>query len=82
MASNRSPEATFRIGPCSASVFVNEVEGDSGKRKFRSVNIQRSYRDGDETKWTSSFGIGELPQAIRALQLAQQHVESKEAQTG
>ena len=78
---SNSPEATFRIGNCSASVFVNEVDGDSGKRKFRSVNVQRSYKDGDETKWTLSFGCGDLPQAIRALQLAQSHVEDKEAET-
>jgi len=62
-------------------VFVNEVETDNGKRKFRSVNVQRSYKDGDDTKYTSSFGLSELPSAIRVLQLAQAHVESKEAQT-
>lgn len=74
------PEATFRIGPCSASVFVNEVDNDGSKRRIRSVNVQRSYKDGDERKYTSSFGLGDLPQAIRALQLAQEHMEQKEAE--
>ena len=78
---SKAPETTFRLANVSASVFVNEVNGDSGKRKFRSVNVQRSYRDGDETKFVSSFGLGDLPSAIRVLQLAQAHVESKEAQT-
>ncbi len=77
----KSPETTFRLGNVSASVFVNEVDGDRGKRKFRSVNVQRSYRDGDETKFVSSFGLSDLPTAIRVLQLAQAHVEGKEAQT-
>ncbi len=78
---SKAPETTFRLGNVSASVFVNEVDGDHGKRKFRSVNVQRSYRDGDETKFVSSFGLSDLPTAIRVLQLAQAHVESKEAET-
>ena len=78
---SKAPETTFRLGNVSASVFVNEVTGDSGKRKFRSVNVQRSYRDGDDTKYVASFGLSDLPTAIRVLQLAQSHVESKEAQT-
>ena len=78
---SKSPETTFRLGNISASVFVNEVDGDGGKRKFRSVNVQRSYRDGDDTKFVSSFGLSDLPTAIRVLQLAQAHVEGKEAQS-
>ncbi len=76
---SKSPEKTFRIGSVSASVFVNEVQGDGGKRKIRNVNLQRRYKDGDEWKSASSFGLSDLPQAIRALQLAQTHVESVEA---
>ena len=78
---SKAPETKFRLGNVSASVFVNEVKGDGGKRKFRSVNVQRSYRDGDETKFVSSFGLSDLPTAIRVLQLAQAHVEGKEAQS-
>lgn len=78
----KKPERTFRIGFVSASVFVNEADTDGGKRQFRSVNLQRAYRDGDETKFTSSFTLAELPQAIRVLQLAQQHVEQAEAEGG
>ena len=77
---SKAPETTFRLGNVSASVFVNEANGDGGKRMFRSVNVQRSYRDGEETKYTASFGLSDLPTAIRVLQLAQAHVESKEAQ--
>ena len=77
---SKSPEATFRIGNCSASVFINEIDGDGGKRKVRSVNVQKSYKDGEEWKYTSSLGLAELPAAIRVLQLAQQHVETKEAE--
>ena len=76
----KSPEVTYRIGNCSASVFVNETGGDGQKRKFRSVAVQRSYKDGDDRKFVNSFGLNELPAAIRVLQLAQQHIEGKEAE--
>ncbi len=55
---SKTPETTFRLGNVSASVFVNEANGDGGRpRKFRSVNVQRSYRDGDQTKFVSSLGV-------------------------
>lgn len=76
---SKSPEKTFRIGNVSASVFVNEVQGEGGKRKLRNVNLQRRYKDGDEWKSSSSFGLADLPQAIRVLELAQRHVEEIEA---
>lgn len=84
---NQSPEKTFRIGRVSASVFKNTIEIKDGpssgqKRVVRSVNLQRSYQD-DEGKWeyTSSFQLADLPAAVRVLQLAQQFVESQEADT-
>jgi hypothetical protein len=76
----KSPEVTYRIGNCSASVFVNETGGDGQKRKFRSVSVQRSYKDGDERKFTTSFALNDMPSAIRVLQLAQGHIEEKEAE--
>ncbi len=42
---SKTPEKTFRIGLVSASVFVNEVDGDGGKREIRNVNLQRRYRE-------------------------------------
>lgn len=78
----KAPEKSFRLGLVSASVFVNDIETDSGPRQIRNVNLQRRYRDGDEWKSTSSFGLAELPQAIRVLQLAQEHVERIEAESG
>lgn len=68
---SRRPEAVFRIGFVSDSVFVHDVETDDGKRAIRSVNVQKRYMDGDEARYTSSFNLGELPQAIRVLQARQ-----------
>lgn len=76
---SRKPEKVFRIGFVSASVFTREVDTDDGKRTLRSVNLQKRYLDGEEVKYTSSFGLAELPQALRVLQLATSHVEQHEA---
>jgi len=70
----------FRIGSISASVFVNEVEGQSGKRQFRSASLQRRYVDGDQWKSSTSFALADIPNAIRALQLALDHIEKAEAE--
>lgn len=79
------PEKTFRMGFVSASVFVNDYEVNDGKRKTRrsrrNVVLQRSYKEGDEWKQTNSFGLGDLPAAIRVLELAQNHVESQEVES-
>lgn len=77
MAKN-SPEATFRLGSVSATVFVQETGNGDDKRSFRTVSLQRSYRDGDQTKYSGSFTAGDLPAAIRTLQLAQEHVERQD----
>ena len=76
------PEKVFRIGSVSGSVFVNEVQTDGGKRKIRNVNLQRRYKDGDEWKSSSSFGLGDLPQAIEVLRLAMDYVAGQEAEVG
>jgi hypothetical protein len=59
--------------------FVVEVDSDGIPGTLRSVSVQKRYRDGDDVKYTSSFNLSELPQAIRVLQLAPQHVEACEA---
>ena len=47
------PEKQFRIGLCSASVFVNQVNGDGGKkRKIRNVQLQRRYKATGRKKLT------------------------------
>jgi hypothetical protein len=82
---NQSPEKVFRIGLINASVFKNVIEpkeeGKGQRRTVRSVNLQRRYQD-DDDKWqsTTSFQLSDLPTAIRVLTLAQEYVESVEAE--
>ena len=70
------PEKTFRIGSCSASVFLNTA---NGAQPYRSVSLQRRYRDGEEWKTSSSYSLAHLPAAIAVMQMAQDYVASKEA---
>jgi hypothetical protein len=77
MASQK-PEKVYRLGSISASVFAHKISG--AKRIVRSVSVQKRFSDGDETKYTSSFNVGELPNVIRVLQIARDHVESHEAE--
>lgn len=76
----QKPESVIRIGHVSASIFARKIERkDEPDRIVRSVNLQKRYLDGDEAKFSSSFGLNELPQAITALQLALDRVADKEA---
>ena len=82
--SSSPPEVTFRVGRVSASVFINQTnangEGEQRTRRFRSVSVQRSYKDEKgNTRFVSSFGLGEIRNAIRVLELAAQHMEEKES---
>ncbi|MEX0702385.1 MAG: hypothetical protein WD069_15325 [Planctomycetales bacterium] len=76
----KQPEKVFRVGFVSASIFAHDVENEDGKRTMRSVSVQKRYLDGEEAKYTSSFNLAELPQALRVMQLAQQYVEAREAE--
>ncbi len=74
-AGSNQPEATFRYGACSASVFINEATRKDGTTfEVRRVVLQRSYKD-DQGRWqvTSSFDVNDLPRLILAAQDAYRH---------
>ena len=73
------PVKVIHIGYVSGSIFLNEIDTEGGRRTIRNVNLQRRFKDGDEWKFSTSFGLADLPSAIRVLQLAQQFVEEAEA---
>jgi hypothetical protein len=74
------PEKSFRVGPISASVFVNEPKGKA-KRVFRSVSLQRRYKDGEQWKTSNSFTLGDLPTAIAVLHMAMNHMVVQDAES-
>jgi hypothetical protein len=76
----QKPVKVFRVGYVSASVFVNSSPQDR-EREFRTISLQRSYLDdNDKRQYSGSLSLGDVPNAIRVLQLAQVFVESQEAE--
>ena len=75
-----SPEITFRHGPCSASVFVNEYERGEEKFTVRTVSFQRRYRDKDGA-WqsTNSLRVNDIPKANLVLAKAYEFLTSNSA---
>jgi hypothetical protein len=65
------PAAKFRIGLVTATVWKN----DGG---FYSVNLQRAYKD-DAGEWqnTDSLGHGDLLNAAKALERAEQFISEE-----
>ena len=72
------PETTFRVGGTSASVFVNKAKG---KASFRSVTLERRYKDGKQWKSSNSFTLKDVPVAIVVLQMAMYHLVASDAES-
>ena len=71
------PEKKFKVGACTASVFVNEVATENGKTAMRSVSLQKTYKDKEGNfQHSSSFRANELPKAILALTKAYEYLVS------
>jgi hypothetical protein len=71
------PEKVFRLGPVRASVFVND--GQSGS--FRTIQVQRRYKDEQSGEWRSSdsFTAQQAAAALVVLQQAVAHVLDRES---
>src|SRR5258708_7875133 len=76
---NNRPVKVYRFRSVSASVFENNAKTDGRDRTFHKVSLQRSYRDGDGWKTTTSFGRDELPIAKLLLEQAWQYILEIEA---
>lgn len=63
------PAAKFRLGYVSATVWKN---GD-----FHNVVVSRSYKDGDEWKDTDQLNQGDLMNAVRVIQRAEDFISAQ-----
>ncbi len=75
MATKNKPAAKFRIGYVTATVWKNEGPND---REFYSVVLSRSYKEGDEWKDTDQLGHGDLLNAAKALQRAEDFIAAQQ----
>lgn len=69
MAKGNQPAAKFRLGYVTATVWKNN--------DFYSVNVSRSYRDGDDWKETDALGHGDLMNAVSVLQKAESFISEQ-----
>lgn len=73
------PEKRFKVGSCTASIFVNEVNMKNGKVPMKSVSLQRSYKDSDGNfQNTTSFRENDIPKAVLALNKAYEYLVAGE----
>ena len=63
----QKPVKKIQLGSIRATIWENT--NDKGASWFK-VNVTRSYKDGDEFKDSTSFGVNDLPMASKALDLA------------
>jgi hypothetical protein len=74
-----APEKKFLAGSVSAAVWVNETSANGSPRQFRTVSLQRSYKDKDGSWKTShSLNIDDVPKAQVVLQKAFEYVVLRE----
>lgn len=62
---SHQPVKKFRIGYVSATIWENEGNGD---RKFYTVDVQRTFKDGDDLRNTSSLNAADLLNAAKLLE--------------
>ena len=73
------PVKTYRFRGISASVFENHAKANGRDVTFHKVSLQRTYKDGDDWKTTTSFGRDDLPIARLLLEQAWQFILEAEA---
>jgi len=64
--SDNHPVSRIKIGAVSAAIFKNE--GANGS--FHTATTERTYKDGDEWKTTTSYGIKDLAALAAVAQQA------------
>jgi hypothetical protein len=76
---SKKPVSVHRFRGVSASVFENTSKIGNRMVPFFKVSLQKSYKDGDEFKTTSSFAREDLPVAALLLQRAWEFILAAEA---
>lgn len=69
------PDKKFRASPITATIWANEVEREGKKTLFRTVVLDRTYKDKDgEFKSTHSLRLNDLPKAMLVLNKAYEYL--------
>lgn len=76
------PVQVYRLRGLSASIFENRAKSADRIVTYFKVALQRTYKDGDGWKTTTSFGREDLPIARLLLERAWQYILDAEASGG
>lgn len=79
VGTSTKPAKVFRIRGLSVSVFQNRATVRDREVIFPNVHLQRTYKDGDAFKTTTSLGRDDLLVAQQLLQQAWQWIVTEEA---
>lgn len=74
---SKKPVKVIRLKGLSASVFENSSE--DSKSPFFKVSLQRTYKQGDEFKTTTSLSRDDLPIAVLLLNRAWEFILGEES---
>lgn len=80
-ASNSKPVKTYRLYGVSVSIFANSAKANGEDTVFYKVSIQRTYKDGDEFRTTTSFGRDDLPIVEILARRASEYIFEQETST-
>lgn len=78
-AAGQKPVKIIRLRGVSASIFANHVKSEGKDLTFHKVSVERSYKDGQEWKYTTKFGRDDLPVVNTVLQRAWEFILDTEA---
>ena len=78
----QKPAKVFRVRGVSASVFQNTAKVGDRRVTFHKVSLQRTYKDGDAFKTTTSFSRDDLPVCRHVLDQAWEYILAAESKRG
>ena len=70
------PLKVFRLEDVSVSVFANERTIDGDRVTFYNVSMSKTYKKGNETRRTQSFGSNDIAKLIQLLKESGDFVDS------
>jgi hypothetical protein len=72
----KKPLKVFRLEDVSVSVFANERTIDGRSVTFYNVSMSKTYKKGDETRRTQTFGSNDIGKLQYVLKQADEFVQN------
>jgi len=80
--SDKKPVKVFKAGGVKAAIWENTIKHDGAQVIANSVQIDRTYKQGDEYKHATSYNIQDLPKLELVARLAFEHLTLKDQENG